>query len=372
MSFKNFTNSRHSRHFRHSVIISYWSSICYKVINFSKIIILLPGLLTVFSCKKKDKLPDEPTPTVQNRVFVVNEGAFQQGNASLSVYNKEDKKLYANVYQTKNDVGLGDIFQSMMIKDGKGFLVINNSNKIVVANLTDYSKTGEISSINSPRYILPVSSTKGYVSSLWDHNLAIIDFNSLTITGYIAMPGWTEEMVMVSSTAFVTSVKSSAVYLVNTGTDLVTDSIVVGDAPKNILIDKNGKLWVLCGQYDSSQGKLVRINPQDKTVECSINLPLDQNNVPEKLRINATRDTLYYLYKGVQRMAITDSVPETFLAISHFTVPYGLGIDPDNSDVYVADAMDFTQKGYLFRFTSNGKMIDSVKAGYVPSAFYFE
>ena len=339
---------------------------------FTKIIILSVGLLTVSSCKKKEELPEEETPIVQNRVFVINEGTFQQGNASLTIYDKENQGLYIDVYQKENGVGLGDVFQSMIIKDGKCFFVVNNSNKIVVADLTDYSKVGEIPSLSSPRYILPVSSSKGYVSSLWDHNLAIIDFNSLTITGYIATPGWTEEMVLVNSTAFVTSVKSSAVYLVNTATDLVTDSIVVGTAPKNILADKNGKLWVLCGQYDSPQGKLVRINPQDKTVECSINLPLDQNNVPEKLRINATRDTLYYLYNGVQRMAITDSVPETFLPASHFIVPYGLGIDPDNSEVYVADAEDFTQKGYLLRFTPNGETIDSIKVGYVPSAFYFE
>lgn len=340
-------------------------------------LIKLSFLLVIFfaiiaSCKKKEDAPPEETPIVQNRVFVINEGLFQQGNASLTIYDKENQGLYTDVYQKENGVGLGDIFQSMIIEDGKCLFVVNNSNKIIVADLVDYHKVGEISSVSSPRYILPVSSSKGYISSLWDHNLAIIDFNSLSITGYVAMPGWTEEMVLVSSTAFVTSVKSSAVYLVNTSTDLVTDSIVVGQAPKNILADKNGKLWVLCGQYDSQQGKLVRINPQDKTVECSITLPLDQNNVPEKLRINATRDTLYYLYNGVQRMAIADSVPETFLSASHFTVAYGLGVDPDNSEVYVADAMDFTQKGYLLRFSPQGETKDSIKVGYVPSGFYFE
>jgi len=337
-----------------------------------KIIILSVGLLTTaFSCKKEE-VPPEETPIVQNRVFVINEGLFQQGNASLIIYDKKNQGLYIDVYQKENGTGLGDVFQSMITEDGKGFFVINNSNKIIVADLIDYHKVGEISSISSPRYILPVSSSKGYVSSLWDHNLAIIDLNSLTITGYIATPGWTEEMVLVGSTAFVTSVKSSAVYLINTVTDLVTDSIVVGNAPKNILKDKNGKLWVLCGQYDSPQGKLVQINPQNKTIDLVIDLPLDQNNVPEKLRINASLDTLYYLYQGVQRMAITDSVPETFLPASHFTVAYGLGVDPDNSEIYVADAMDFTQKGYLLRFSPQGETIDSIKVGYVPSGFYFE
>ncbi len=329
-------------------------------------------LLVVFSCKKKEEDSPEKLPIVTNRVFVLNEGVFQQGNSSLSIYDKENHGLYNDVFQKENGIGFGDILQSMLMKDGKGYFVVNNSNKIVVADLTDYHKIGEILSVSSPRYILPITDNKGYVSSLWDHNLAIIDFSSLTVTGYIAMPGWTEEMALVNSTVFVTSVKTSAIYLVNTSNDLVTDSIVVGVAPKNILKDKNGKLWVLCGQYDSNQGKLVRINPQNKTIELSIYLPLDQNNVPDKLTINGSLDTLYYLYNGVCRMSITDSVPETFLSASHFETPYGLGLDPDNSEVYVADALDFTHKGYLLRFSQQGETLDSIMVGYVPSAFYFE
>ena len=99
---------------------------------FIKIIILSVGLLTIFSCKKKEENPPEETPIVQNRVFVVNEGLFQQGNASLIIYDKKNQGLYIDVYQKENGIGLGDIFQSMITKNGKGFFVINNSNKICI------------------------------------------------------------------------------------------------------------------------------------------------------------------------------------------------------------------------------------------------
>ena len=325
------------------------------------------------SCKKEAEEPQENIPIFQNRVFVINEGAFQNGNASLSVYDKKNKGLYIDVYKEKNGTGLGDIFQSMLIKDNKIFLAINNSNKILVADLSDYHNIGEISSVSSPRYILPVTTTKAYVSSLWDHNLAIIDMNELKITGYIPMPGWTEEMAMVNNTAFVTSVRSSAVYLVNTSTDMVIDSIVVGVSPKNILKDKNNKLWVLCGEYDSPYAQLVRINPQNKSIEFSLDIAINQYNAPDNLKINGTRDTLYFIENGsVVYMSIADSVPHLFLSSSHFITPYGLDIDPSNSEVYVADAMDFSQKGYLLRFSPMGEIIDSMKIGYVPSGFYFE
>ena len=343
-----------------------------KKLWFISIPVVILVLFFQVSCKKKDTDPPEETPIVQHRVFILNEGTFQQGNASLSIYDKDNQGVYNDVYQQKNGTGFGDILQSLLIKDGKGYFAVNNSNKIIVADLVDYHKVGEVASVSSPRYILPVSSTKAFVSSLWDHNLAILDFSSLTLTGYIAMPGWTEQMILVGNTAYVTSVSSSALYLVNTATNQVTDSIVVGKAPKNILKDKNGKLWVLCGEYDSGEGHLVRVNPQDNTVEQNIVLPLDVNNVPAKLSINGTGDTLYYLYKGVQRLAITDSVPESFLPESEFNAAYGLGVDPATSQVYVTDAMDFTQKGFLLRFSPAGNKLDEIQVGYVPAAVYFE
>jgi len=48
---------------------------------------------------------------------------------------------------------------------------------------------------------------------------------------------------------------------------------------------------------------------------------------------------------------------------------YGLEVDPVTSDIYVSDAIDFTQRGVVYRFQSNGVPIDTFQAGIVPGAF---
>lgn len=339
---------------------------------FCKLILVLIVTNVLIGCKKEKEPPVKETPIVNNRVFVVNEGTFQSGNASLGIYDKSMNSYYPEVFINKNGVGIGDIFQSMLIEEDKAYLCVNNSNTIIAMDIVNYNKLQELNAISSPRYIIQVSSSKAYVSSLWDHNLTVVDLNSLSISGYIAMPGWTEEMIRVDNNVWVTSVNTSAVYLVNTQNDLVMDSIVVGDAPKNLVQDKNGKLWVLSGQFDSPTGRLTRINPQSKSIETSFNLPITQNMVADRLKINGQKDTLYFLYNGVTRMDITSNVMENILPLNHFMMPYGLSIDPHNSDIYVADAMDFVQEGFLMRFSQNVEILDSIRVGNVPSDFYFE
>lgn len=50
-------------------------------------------------------------------------------------------------------------------------------------------------------------------------------------------------------------------------------------------------------------------------------------------------------------------------------VRYGLTVDPDNGDVYVADAIDYQQQGIVYRYTADGDAVDEFYAGVTPGAF---
>ena len=50
----------------------------------------------------------------------------------------------------------------------------------------------------------------------------------------------------------------------------------------------------------------------------------------------------------------------------------GLGIDPATSEVYVADAIDYVQHGVVYRFTPQGRAIDTLRVGIVPGSFCFK
>ncbi len=51
---------------------------------------------------------------------------------------------------------------------------------------------------------------------------------------------------------------------------------------------------------------------------------------------------------------------------------YGLGTDPATSDIYVSDAVDYLQKGIIYRFRYDGTPIDTFKTGIIPSYFCFK
>jgi hypothetical protein len=66
------------------------------------------------------------------------------------------------------------------------------------------------------------------------------------------------------------------------------------------------------------------------------------------------------------------SLPATPFLPYNQTIYYGLGIDPDNSDVYIADAIDYVQRGVVYRFSARGEALDTIRVGVTPASFCFK
>src|SRR4051812_7555832 len=97
------------------------------------IAVLLTGLI---SCVKDKPVPANATSIEQSglRIFVLNEGNFGTGNASLSQYDENSGALVEDVYKQVNSENLGDVLQSMTLADRNFYLVMNNSGKVVVCD----------------------------------------------------------------------------------------------------------------------------------------------------------------------------------------------------------------------------------------------
>lgn len=336
---------------------------------------LFPILFVMASCIK-DK-PQEPvksgiTINAEAKVLVVNEGGFGYNNADISVYDAASGSVSDNYYRQQNgNEAMGDVCQSVCKFDNRYYLVMNNSHKVTVVNAADFVKSATIAGFNSPRYLLPVTYSKAYVSDLYASSVQIVDLNANTITGSIPCMSGTEEMALIYNRAFVTCSHSDYCYVINTTTDAISDSIPVGKNASSLVIDRYSKLWILAGGNSSQAGKLLRIDPLTLQTELSLSFGLSDN--ANHLRINKSRDTLYYLNKGICRFLISGSqLPSSPLVNQGTKIYYGLAVNPKDYCIYTSDAIDYVQKSKIEVYRPDGSFKTSFTAGIISNGFVFE
>lgn len=344
--------------------------------------ILFLSVLALHACMDWDYGRDAELFNVTGKgLFIVNEGNFQYGNATLSYYDPLSCQVQNEVFLRANGMKLGDVAQSMCIHNGKGWIVVNNSHVIFAIDLQTFKEIGRITNFTSPRYIHFVNSEKAYVSQLWDQRIFIVNPQSYAVTGYIQVPqmamesGSTEQMAQYGKYVYCTCWSyQNSIIKIDTETDQVVDRLVVGIQPKSLAVDKRGKLWVMTdgGYKNSPYGyeapTLCRIDAETFRMEKQFKFALGDS--PREMQLNAEQDKIYWINNDVWCMGIDDAqLPSRPFLPHRNTKYYGLTINPSNGDVYVADAIDYQQRGIIYRYTSNGMPIDEFYVGVTPGAF---
>ena len=128
-------------------------------------------------------------------LFILNEGNFQYGNATLSFYDPEARTVENELFYRSNAMKLGDVAQSMTLHGGLGWIVVNRSRVIFAVDPATLRERGRITGFTSPRYIHFISDDKAYVTQLWDNRILIVDPQRFAVTGQIECPGMTMENV---------------------------------------------------------------------------------------------------------------------------------------------------------------------------------
>jgi DNA-binding beta-propeller fold protein YncE len=336
-------------------------------------IIILPLILT--SCLK---VPNSQNLnyTFTGGVFIVNEGNFRGGNGSLSFYSYDSSKIFNDLFYSINGRPLGDVPNSMAIKGNNAYIVVNNSGKIEVINSGTLVSVATITGLISPRYISFINDYKAYVSSLYSDSVAIINLTDNAISGYINLRRSSEMIAITGNKAFISYwTEGKEIMVVNTDNDKVVDSIEVGIEPESMTFDRYGMLWVLCngGWARQNYAELVEINTNTNYVEKTFVFPTKDAS-PSCLKIDGDGQTLYYIDNGVRKMDIGASeIPSaTFITPESGQYFYKIGINPLNNDIFVTDAVDFAQQGYLLLYSSDGKLVSTQKAGIIPGFMYFK
>ena len=348
--------------------------------SFLEIAVLLFGIL-LSGCMKWEYGNEESFSTSGEGLFICNEGNFQYGNATLSYYDPAKQHVENEVFYRANAMKLGDVAQSMIIRDNVGWIVVNNSHVVFAIDLTTFKEIGRITNLTSPRYIHFLSDEKAYITQIWDNRIFIVNPKRYEVTGYIECPnmttesGSTEQMVQYGKYVYVNCWSyQNRILKIDTETDKVVDELVVGIQPTSLVMDCNNKLWTITdGGYEGSPygyeaPSLYRIDAETFTIEKQFKFRL--GDAPSEVQLNGTGDKLYWLNDDVWEMSVFDEhLPvKPFLAYAE-TLYYGLTINPHNGDVYVADAIDYQQQGKVYRYSKERELIDEFYVGIIPGAF---
>ena len=343
-------------------------------------IILLCAALS--GCMKWEygELEDFATPS--QGLFIVCEGNFQYGNATLCYYDPATSRVQNEVFMRANGMKLGDVAQSMTMHGGRGWIVVNNSHVVFAIDASTFKETGRIENLPSPRYIHFVDDTKAYITQLWDNRISIVDPRRYSVTGYIEVPGMeaatgsTEQMVQLGQYVYCNCWSyQRQIIKIDTRTDEVTDVLDVGVQPRSIAADNRGRLWVLTdGGYAGNAAGHERpalLCVDTESFRVVLRMRLESGDTPFDLCTDSSGSTLYWINGGVWRMDVdSPGLPDKpFIPAPVKGRFYSLTVSPADGNVYVADAADYQQAATVYRYDDDARLVDSFIVGVTPGAF---
>jgi hypothetical protein len=348
-----------------------------SILRFRHILMFAFSLLLLFSCKEDEG----PKGKYEHGAFIVNEGGFGSSNGSVTF--RTDSELEQNIFRTTSNYA-GNVPQSITFKNDKGYLVVNGDDKIEVVDGNTFESLSTITNkdIVSPRYV-EVINDKAYISvwgtfdtnfSLIDSYVLVYDLNTNSVVKKIDTDQGTENLLYLGNYLFATNYnfgKSSTLAVINPTDNSLVKQITLSAGPAGMTVDANNKLWVVCS--NAGAGKLFRINPSTLTIEQTINITAGSPRT--SLAISPDKQNIFYMVgKLVYKLPITatsESSPSLFEA-KEVTTYYAFNVDPNNGDIWIGDALNYTSVGKAFVYSSAGILKTSFETGISPTQFVFK
>lgn len=347
---------------------------------------IIAASLIVFSCNKEDE-PVNPVKTKATKgLFVLNEGLFDQNNASLTYYDLDANTPTTDFFTIKNDRGLGDTGNDMETYGSKLYIVVTGSNQVEVVD----SKTGvsikQISMLNEeqkPRSPRQIAFHKNYAYVVsFDGTVGRMDTSSLVFDKFLTLGKNPNGICVANDKLYISNSggldfpnydKTVSVVSTESFQELKRIEVVVN--PNTILADKHGDVYVKSsGNYGDIAARLQVINSStDEVTHHFENLPISG------FAIGGDSAYVYSYDYGTKETKISVIDVKNEVVVSDkfitdnttLTTPYGIDVDPLTGDVYITDVYDYVVTGDVHCFSKDGKQKFMFEAGLNPNKVVF-
>jgi DNA-binding beta-propeller fold protein YncE len=181
-------------------------------------------------------------------------------------------------------------------------------------------------------------------------------------------------MVMADGKVFVCQVDSSQLLVIDAASDQVIDKLATAKSPQYIELDKNGNVWVSCsGDQGNNFPALQQFN--STTLQLMKTLPIESSNqFLSEIAMNGDKDELFFINQlGLGKVGIDDSsLVEKAIIPANNRILYAMNIDPKTNEIYLADAIDYQQRGVVYRYNGSGSLMSHFRVGIIPGSIYFK
>lgn len=351
-----------------------------------KIRFLLFVCLLTFTFIRCDSDNDPVKGEYQSGVLVVNEGGFNANNGTVSYFNPSSNVLSQNIFKNAAGQFAGNVLQSIAIDGDKGYLVLNGSNTIEIVNHHTFESISTFTSpeLDKPRYV-QVIGDKAYISvwgaydanfSLTDSYILVVDTKTLSVVDKIDTDEGVENLLYNGSRLFASNYNfggSSTLAVIDPSNNELIDQIELAEGPAGMVLDSNKKLWVItAGTFGGNDGKLFRVNPTSLAIEDEIDL-----NINPDVDLTITPDKKNLIYSNgstIYKIAITDTQApaQAWIEATNVQTLYALEVNPQNGEIYIGDAVDFSSPGKVYVYNTDGTFKESFESGINPTQFIFK
>jgi len=330
-----------------------------------KTLLVLLSIAFLVSCEKDPK-PEIINSQFDNGILCMNEGLFQQNNATLSYYNLDSNKTNLNQFSIINGRGLGDTANDMIEYSylGKHYIAIavDVSSQIEIIDALTLKSIKQIPIFNGTNAREPRSVTyhENHLYSInFDGTVSKINLDTHLITSSLICglnPEKTEivnnKMYVVNSGGLNSPTYDNTITIIDLNSFTITSTFISDINCSSIVKDSQDELYLISrGNYSSIEPKLLRINTSTNSVSQSFNINLTS--------LAYNNDILYYYDNTDQNIHTFNTITETIdsnplINCSNFQTMYGVHIDDINQLIYLVDANGYTNSSIIRCYSLSG------------------
>lgn len=332
-------------------------------------------MLFVISCNDDSDELAIPKGAYENGIFIANEGNFNTPNAEISFVTNDLASFENNIF-SKNNGGapLGDVLQNVAINGDYVYMVLNNSNKIVVADRYNMKKYGEITTeINQPRYIA-FSNNRIYVTNdeyngdkyVSVYNLS--DFSFVTKLDF-ASANACERIVSAGGNIFVQHASygfGNSISYIDASTNTLSSTITLPYGQIGKTISENNIVYAIAG--DASNSYIYEISPNGNIINTTT-----LTGIANATNLELENGTFYFssgesVYSMAQNSPTVPTTPLFTVANNPYSSLYGFNVIGDR--IFTADANGFTADSKISVYSTSGSLLKEFNAGRGTNGFY--